>query len=462
MTSPLHIVVLAAGKGTRMRSARPKVLQPLAGRPLLAHCLERVEALTPDAISVVVSHQQERVRAAFADHAVAWVDQGPPGGTGHAVAVALGLDGIPDTARVLVTYADVPRIPVDDLRACVDSDAELAVLGAEVADPSGYGRLLVDSGGSLTRIVEERHATPGERSVCTINTGVLAGRAGALRRWLAACEPSAAAEREWYLTDIVEQARADGVVVATVLSQQPDAVLGVNDRAQLAEQERLLQRSQARDLMRAGLELVDPGRFDLRGRLEHGMDCRLDVNVVIEGQVTLGDEVQVGPGCVVRDSTIASGVEIAAHCVLEGVEVAEGARIGPFARLRPGTRVGPGARIGNFVETKNAVLDAGAKVNHLSYVGDAHVGARANLGAGTITCNYDGASKHHTEIGEEAFIGSNTALVAPLAIGAGATVGAGSTLSRDVDPAALALTRAPLRVIPEWSRPAKGAPKKES
>ncbi len=457
---PLRVIVLAAGKGTRMRSRHPKVLQPLAGRPLLGHCLDRVGALRPDAISVVVSHQQDRVREAFAAAPVTWVDQGRPGGTGHAVATAL--EGVPDRTRVLVTYGDVPRIPVADLEACVAAPQDLAVLGAEVADPTGYGRLVVDAAGALARIVEHQEADAGERAIRTINTGVLAGQAGALRRWLAACEPTPEAGREWYLTDVVEQAVADGVSVALVRSRKPDAVLGVNDRAQLAEQERLLQRDQAGTLMQAGLALVDPDRFDLRGTLEHGLDCHLDVNVVLEGRVVLGDDVHIGPGCVLRDCEIGTGSVIAAHSVLEETVVAEGACIGPFARLRPGTRIGPGARIGNFVETKNAVLDASAKVPHLSYVGDAHVGTRANLGAGTITCNYDGARKHHTEIGADAFIGSNTALVAPLNIGSGATVGAGSTLSRDVEPGALALTRARARTIPDWPRPRKGDEPAES
>ncbi|MGM0552370.1 MAG: bifunctional UDP-N-acetylglucosamine diphosphorylase/glucosamine-1-phosphate N-acetyltransferase GlmU [Pseudomonadota bacterium] len=453
-SAPLHVIVLAAGRGTRMRSRQPKVLQALAGKPLLAHCLERVAALRPDAVSVVVSHQQDRVREALADAPVTWVDQGRPAGTGHAVAVAL--DGVPDHARVLVTYGDVPRIPVGDLEACAAAASELAVLGAEVTDPAGYGRLIVDADGTLARIVEHADADATERAIQTINTGVLAGRAGSLRRWLAACEPPPEAGREWYLTDVVERAVADRTSVALIRSDCPDAVLGVNDRAQLAEQERLLQRDQALSLMRAGLALADPARFDLRGSLEHGQDCQIDVNVVLEGRVVLGDDVRVGPGCVLRDCTVGSRAEIAAHSVLEQANVAEDACIGPFARLRPGSQIGPNVRIGNFVEIKNAVLDAGAKVPHLSYVGDAHVGTGANLGAGTITCNYDGAHKHHTEIGAEAFVGSNTALVAPLSIGAGATVGAGSTLSQDVAPGALALTRPRARTIPDWPRPRKG------
>ena len=453
----LHVIVLAAGKGTRMRSARPKVLQPLAGRPLLAHVLDRAGAMAAAGLHVVVSHQQERVRAAFAgsEYPIRWVDQGEPRGTGHAVDAALA--EVPDSARILVAYGDVPRMPLADLEACAASPADLVILAAEVADPAGYGRLITGADGALERIVEHKDASAAERAVRLINTGVVAGRAGAVRRWLAGCEPAAGGEREWYLTDIVAGARAEGCAVAVVTSSDAEAVLGVNDRAQLAAQERALQREQAERLMRDGLALADPARFDLRGRLEHGMDCALDVNVVVEGTVILGDDVQIGPGCVLRDCHIGSGSVIAAHSVLEGVEVEGEAQIGPFARLRPGSRIGRGARVGNFVETKNATLGAGAKANHLSYVGDATVGAGANLGAGTITCNYDGANKHRTEIGADAFIGSNSALVAPIRIGDGATVGAGSTLSQDVEPGALVLTRARARTIPDWARPKKKA-----
>ncbi|WP_018880951.1 bifunctional UDP-N-acetylglucosamine diphosphorylase/glucosamine-1-phosphate N-acetyltransferase GlmU [Thioalkalivibrio sp. ALE30] len=459
--TPLHLVVLAAGKGTRMRSRKPKVLQPLAGRPLLAHVLDRAAALDAAACHLVVSHQQERVRAAFAESTLPleWVDQGEPRGTGHAVFRAL--EHIPDAARVLVTYGDVPRIPVADLEACAAGDG-VTVLAARVADPAGYGRLILGPDGALERIVEDKEASIDERAVDLINTGVLAAPAGDLRRWLAACEPAPGGAREWYLTDVVATARADGSAVTVAESRDPAAVLGVNDRAQLAVQERLYQQAQANEMMRDGLALADPDRIDVRGVLTFGQDCTLDVNVVIEGTVTLADDVYIGPGCVLRDCQIGSGTQIAAHSVLEGVRVDADARVGPFARLRPGTVLGTGARVGNFVEIKNATLGPGAKANHLTYVGDARVGAGANLGAGTITCNYDGANKHHTEIGERAFIGSNTALVAPIRIGDDATVGAGSTLSDDVEPGALALTRARPRTIRDWPRPKKTSKNKES
>ncbi|WP_018861078.1 MULTISPECIES: bifunctional UDP-N-acetylglucosamine diphosphorylase/glucosamine-1-phosphate N-acetyltransferase GlmU [unclassified Thioalkalivibrio] len=437
-----------------MRSRLPKVLQTLAGRPLLAHVLERVAPFEAAALHVVVSHEQERVRAAFADHhpVIDWIDQGEPRGTGHAVFRVL--QEIPDPARVLVTYGDVPRIPVADLEACVRGEG-VTVLAAQVADPSGYGRLILDPSGGLERIVEHKEATAAERAVDLINTGVLAAPAGDLRRWLTACEPDAAGPREWYLTDIVAQARAEGRGVDVVRSSDPAAVLGVNDREQLAVQERLHQAEQCARMMQEGLCVADPARLDVRGVLKFGQDCAIDVNVVIEGTVTLADDVYIGPGCVLRDCDIGSGTQIAAHSVLEGVRIGDGANVGPFARLRPGTELGPGARVGNFVEIKNATLGPGAKANHLTYVGDASVGAGANLGAGTITCNYDGANKHRTEIGERAFIGSNTALVAPIRIGDDATVGAGSTLSDDVDPGALALTRARPRIIQDWPRPKK-------
>ena len=452
--APLHLIILAAGKGTRMRSALPKVLQPLGGRAMLAHVLERADRLEASAVHVVVSHGREAVQAAFAQREdLRWVDQGHTGGTGHAVARAL--EAIPDGARVLVLYGDVPRIPLADLEGCARARDSLAVLGTRVADPRGYGRLIEDAQGNLECIVEDKEASASEAAVTRINTGLLSGDAGALRRWLGACEPAAGSEREWYLTDVVAVARGEGQSVALVESEDPDAVLGVNDRAQLAQQERLLQRDIAEKYMREGLALADPARFDCRGTLEFGQDCRLDVNVVLEGTVVLGNDVEIGPGCVLRDCRIASGARLQPYTVVEGARLGERAEAGPFARLRPGADLAEDVRVGNFVEVKNARLDSGAKANHLAYVGDARVGAGANLGAGTITCNYDGANKHHTEIGADAFIGSNTALVAPVTIGAGATVGAGSTISRDVPDGALALTRAPARTVEGWQRPAR-------
>jgi bifunctional UDP-N-acetylglucosamine pyrophosphorylase / glucosamine-1-phosphate N-acetyltransferase len=452
--SPLHVVILAAGKGTRMRSAIPKVLQPLGGVPMITHVLERARRLDPTTITVVVGHASEEVRQALRGMDLRFVEQAEQNGTGHAVSLALAEQG-PDQ-RVLVLYGDVPLVPAADLDACVGSESRLAVLGAEVDDPSGYGRLVEHPPGHLERIVEERDADPGIRLIRRINTGILAAAAGDLQRWLAAGEAQATQRHgEWYLTDVVAAARAEQLPVALRISAQAEAVLGVNDRAQLAAQERLLQRARAEACMRDGLRLADPARFDLRGSLQFGADCFLDVNVVLEGRVELGDRVTIGPGCRLRDVTVAEGAEIDAYSVLESCTVGPGCAVGPFARLRPGARLESGARVGNFVEMKNATLGAGAKANHLTYLGDATVGARANIGAGTITCNYDGARKHHTRIGADAFIGSNSALVAPVAVGDGATIGAGTVLTQDAPPDALTLSRAPQQTRTDWSRPRK-------
>jgi bifunctional UDP-N-acetylglucosamine pyrophosphorylase/glucosamine-1-phosphate N-acetyltransferase len=454
VTSRVHVVILAAGKGTRMRSAIPKVLQPLGGVPMITHVLERASALAPALVTVVVGHAGDRVREALDGRTIRFVEQSEQKGTGHAVSLALA--GQAPDQRVLVLYGDVPLVPAADLRACIDSESRLIVLGAEVQDPAGYGRLVEHPPGHLERIVEERDADPATRLIHRINTGILAADAGDLQRWLAAGETAAARrDGEWYLTDVVSAARAEKLPVALRISSQSEAVLGVNDRAQLATQERLLQRARAEACMRDGLRLTDPTRFDLRGSLEFGTDCFLDVNVILEGRVRLGDRVTIGPGCRLRDVTVENDAEIDAYSVLESCSVGPHCVVGPFARLRPGARLASGARVGNFVEMKNASLGPGAKANHLTYLGDATVGARANIGAGTITCNYDGARKHHTEIGADAFIGSNTALVAPVAVGDGATIGAGTVLTRDAPPDALTLSRAPQQTRADWSRPSK-------
>ncbi|AHE99712.1 bifunctional UDP-N-acetylglucosamine diphosphorylase/glucosamine-1-phosphate N-acetyltransferase GlmU [Thioalkalivibrio paradoxus] len=454
MTRPLHVVVLAAGKGTRMRSRRPKVLQPLGGLPLIRHVLERARALSPDAITVVVGHEAAQVRNAAGAEDIRFVEQREQKGTGHAVHLALA--GQDPDSRVLVLYGDVPLAPRADLDACLAANAPLAVLGAEIADPTGYGRLIEQPPGHLDRIVEERDADPATRSISRINTGILCAGARDLLRWLAAGEAAAEQRRgEWYLTDVVAEARGEDCPVALLMSSRPEAVLGINDRVQLAAQERLLQRDRAERCMRDGLRLGDPARFDLRGSLASGSDCFIDVNVIIEGDVRLGDAVTIGPGCRLRNVTVGDGAVIDAHSLLESCSVGPDCHVGPFARLRPGARLDAGARVGNFVEMKNALLGPGAKANHLSYLGDASVGARANIGAGTITCNYDGANKHRTDIGADAFIGSNSALVAPVRVGAGATVGAGTVLTRDAPPEQLTLARAPQRTLEGWRRPVK-------
>ena len=454
-------MILAAGKGTRMRSALPKVLQPLGGRPMVAHVLERARRLSPAAITVVVGHQADRVRAAIDADDLRFVDQVEQKGTGHAVSLAL--DGQPSSGRVLVLYGDVPLIPSQDLDACLQGEADLVVLGAEVSDPTGYGRLVEHPPGHLERIVEERDADAGQKRIRRINTGILCAPVAALQRWLAAGEAEAARRAgEWYLTDVVASARAEDRPVALVMSARPEAVLGVNDRMQLAGQERLYQREQAERCLREGLSLADPARFDLRGELEFGEDCAVDINVVFEGTVRLGDRVRIGPGCQLRDVTVADDSRIHANSVLESTVLGPGCEVGPFARLRPGARLEAGAKVGNFVEMKNATLGPEAKANHLTYLGDAEVGARANIGAGTITCNYDGANKHLTVIGADAFIGSNSALVAPVTVGERATIGAGTVLARDAPPNALTVSRAPQRTLDQWQRPRKNARRADS
>ena len=450
-----EVIVLAAGKGTRMCSALPKVLHPLAGKPLLSHVLDAAALLSPRRIRVVVGVGMERVVAAFPDRDVRWMEQVEQLGTAHAAQMAL--PGLDDAAAALILYGDVPLIRAATLQPLLAAahGGALAILTSRPADPTGYGRVLRDRQGRVIGVVEEKDATATEREVGEVNTGIMAMPVSRLRAWLAAVG-NANAQGEYYLTDIVALAVADGVEVATWTAADPIEVEGVNDRRQLARLERAYQLRQADRLMAAGASLADPARFDCRGELTVGQDVWIDVNCVFEGRVALADGVRVGPHCVIRDAEIGPAAQIKAHTVIEGpVAIAAGAQIGPFARLREGSKIGPDARIGNFVETKKVELGAGAKANHLAYLGDALVGAGVNLGAGTITCNYDGAHKHRTEIGDGAFIGSNSSLVAPVRIGAGATVGAGSTITGEVPDGSLGVGRARQRNIPGWQRPAK-------
>lgn len=450
----LSVVILAAGQGKRMASDRPKVLHGLAGRPLLGHVLDTVYRLAAARVVVVHGHGGGQVQAAFADAPVEWVEQSVQSGTGDAVAHALPL--IPAADTVLVLYGDVPLVEVDTLRklAALATDGALAVLTTHPADPSGYGRIVRGADGALQRIVEQRDASAAELAIPEVNSGILAAPAARLAGWTAGLE-RCNAQGELYLTDCVALAIADGVPVRTLTAADPAEVEGVNDRIQLARLERLYQGRQAQALMRSGASLADPARLDVRGRVDAGRDVFIDVNVVLEGQVRLGDGVTIGPGCVIRDSVVEAGAVILAHCHVDGARVGPGAHVGPFARLRPGAELGPDARVGNFVEVKAARLGRGSKVNHLSYIGDAEIGERTNVGAGTITCNYDGAHKHPTRIGPDAFIGSNTALVAPVSVGEGATIGAGSVITKDVPPDTLATTRAARRLVPGWKRPRK-------
>jgi bifunctional UDP-N-acetylglucosamine pyrophosphorylase/glucosamine-1-phosphate N-acetyltransferase len=453
MSKPLHIVVLAAGEGTRMKSNRPKVLHRLGGRPMLLHLLDSAESLQPAVIHVVVGNGAEEVRDACADRDIRWVLQSERRGTGHAVMQAM--PEIPDDARVLVLLGDHPLVPPAQLRDLLsDFDDGLAMLTMELENPAGYGRVLRDQDAEITAVVEEQDATPTQREVPEVNTGIILADAGRLRRWLdqIGCEN---AKQEYYLTDIFGLAHGERVRVRGVVVPDARDLQGANDRRQLAALEARLRARRAAELMDAGVQILDPQRIDLRGSVQAGPDVVLDVNVVLEGDNRLGENVQIGPGAVLRDCDLAPGTRVLAHSVLEGVTTTGACDIGPFARLRPGTVLSEGCRIGNFVEAKNARLGPGSKASHLTYLGDTDVGSRVNIGAGTITCNYDGVNKHRTTIEDEVFVGSNTALVAPLTVHRGATIGAGSTLSRDAPADTLTVSRARQVSIKGWKRPKK-------
>jgi bifunctional UDP-N-acetylglucosamine pyrophosphorylase/glucosamine-1-phosphate N-acetyltransferase len=451
---PLHVIVLAAGEGKRMRSSLPKVLMPVAGTPMLRHVLDAARALGAHRIHVVHGHGADEVRAAIGDADLDWVLQAERLGTGHAVMQAM--PQVPDGAQVLVLYGDVPLITLETLRQLLPADggARVAVLADTAPDPTGYGRILRDGNGDVRAIVEERDATPDERRIDLVNTGVLTAPASALRRWLERLSPDNA-QREYLLTDVFAMAAREGLAARVVHCLEPGEADGANDPWQLALLERRLQRRRAKALCLAGARLADPARIDVRGEVHVGRDVEIDVDVVFEGRVELGDGVRIGPFCRIRDARLLDGAEARAHCDLDGAEVGPGAVVGPYARLRPGTRLAAGAHVGNFVETKNATLGAGSKANHLTYLGDAVVGERVNVGAGTITCNYDGARKATTTIGDGAFIGSNSSLVAPVTIGADATIGAGSVITKDAPDGQLTVARARQVTVPGWKRPRK-------
>ncbi len=446
------IVILAAGQGTRMRSAVPKVLHRLGGKPLLQHVYETAASLSPQTLTIVYGHGGEQVRQCFADWPVDWVEQSQQLGTGHAVQQALPFL---NQDIVLVLYGDVPLLRRETLQRLLAATGEnrLALLTVTLADPTGYGRIVRDEGGCVRRIVEEKDAGPEEKSIREVNTGILAIPLCRLRDWLTRLDNDNA-QGEYYLTDVIAMAVADGVAVETVAAD-PDEVQGVNDKRQLARLERIYQRRQADTLMEQGVTLYDPSRFDVRGEVTAGRDVEIDVNVVLEGQVRLGDRVRIGAGTVVRDADVGDDVEILPHCVIDGVRIGSGSRIGPFARLRPETVLADHVHIGNFVEIKKSSVGAGSKINHLSYVGDSEVGAGVNIGAGTITCNYDGVNKHRTVIEDGAFIGSDTQLVAPVRVGRDATIGAGSTITRDAPEGKLTLSRSRQITVDNWQRPSK-------
>ena len=453
MTQALHVVILAAGEGKRMKSALPKVLQPVGGRPMLAHVIDTARALATAGIHVVYGHGGEAVRAAFAGQDdLAWYEQAQRLGTGHAVQQAL--PGIPEAVDVLVLYGDVPLTRPESLRRLLDAQGLLRVLVAEPQDPAGYGRILRDEQGKVAAIVEHRDASDEQRRIRTINTGIIAAESDPLKRWLSRLSADNS-QGEYYLTDVFAMAADEYNPAEIVAVDDPLEAEGANDPWQLAQLERAFQLRCARALCAQGARLLDPARLDQRGRVRVGADVEIDANVVLEGEVELGDGVRIGPFTRLRNVRLGAGTEVRAHCDLDGV-VTEGAvQIGPFARLRPGTVLADGVHIGNFVETKNVVLGVGSKANHLTYLGDARVGAGANIGAGTITCNYDGVNKWTTTIGDGAFIGSNSSLVAPVEIGEGATIGAGSVITRNAPADALTVSRVRQATLDGWKRPQK-------
>ena len=454
----MNVVILAAGQGKRMHSDRPKVLHPLAGRPLLAHVLDTARSLAPSRVCVVYGHGGEQVRDAIGDDAIAWVRQEPQRGTGHALQQALpALGADPQT---LVLYGDVPLTRAETLRAMAAAAGDgVALLTVTLDDPTGYGRIVRD-GGAVKRIVEEKDATAAERAVREVNTGIMCLPTRHLARWLGGLRDDNA-QREYYLTDVIASAVSEGVPVRAVQPASAWETLGVNSKAQLAELERVYRQDVARRLLDAGVTLADPARIDVRGKLECGRDVAIDVNCVFEGEVVLGDRVSLGANCVLRNVRVDAGTRIEPFCHLEEADIGRNCRIGPYARLRPGAQLAEDVHIGNFVEVKASTIGAGSKANHLAYIGDSEVGRNVNVGAGTITCNYDGANKHRTVIEDDVFIGSDTQLVAPVRVGRGATLGAGTTLTEDAPPGELTISRARQTTIPGWKRPAKKRKREE-
>ena len=450
----LSVVILAAGQGKRMKSALPKVLQPLAGKPLLKHVIDVAQGLQPSVVSIVYGHGGEAVRAALKAEKASWALQAQQLGTGHAVMQAL--PALKDDALVLVLYGDVPLIRRSTLEELVKlaGPKAMSLLTMVVDNPSGYGRIVRNKRGQVLGIVEQKDASKAQLKITECNTGILAAPAKLLKKWLGKLKNNNS-QGEYYLTDIVAMAVKDKVKVNPLVSPTVAEVLGINDKVQLAEVEGLRRAQVARDLMIAGVTLADPARLDVRGTLTHGSDVFIDINAVFEGEVTLGDRVRIGPNCVIRDAKIGDDTEIFANCVVDSADIGGHCLIGPFSRVRPTSTLANGVHIGNFVEVKNSKVGAGSKANHLSYVGDAEVGSRVNVGAGTIIANYDGANKHRTVIEDDAHTGSNSVLVAPITVGAGATVGAGSTVTRGVPAGKLTLARARQVVIDDWVRPVK-------
>jgi len=453
----LEIIILAAGKGSRMKSDLPKVLHPLAGKSLLGHVVSAAEQLQPEVIHIVIGHHAERVKASLANQApdtkINWVVQQQQLGTGHAVAQAL--PNIDAASTVLIMAGDVPMIEAQTLEPLCECSAGINLLTAILEDASGFGRIVRDpKSQQVTSIVEHKDASEQQRAINEINTGVMAAGAADLKNWLARVKNDNA-QNEYYLPDIIALAVADGLAVNAIVADDPVQTMGINSRAELAALERQYQRRTAESLMRSGVSLADPARIDIRGTLTAGEDCYIDINAIFEQKVTLGKRVSIGPNVLIRNSRIGDDCRIEANSVIDNADLAEGCDVGPFARIRPETQLQTGSRIGNFVEIKKSVIGAGSKVNHLSYVGDSIVGERVNIGAGVITCNYDGAYKHQTVIGDDAFIGSDCQLIAPVEIGSGATIGAGSTIRKNAPQDKLTLTHSKQVSVRGWRRPSK-------
>jgi len=453
--TPINVVILAAGKGTRMHSDLPKVLHPLGGRPLLSHVIETACQLAPTRLVVVYGFGGNMVPQTIDDARVTWAEQVEQKGTGHAVMQAQSYLSS-DAPVTLVLLGDVPLVQLETCRAVVQQAARgnVALLTVDKADPKGYGRIVRSFDGHVSAIVEEKDATDEQRSIREVNTGIMALPTAKLAQWLGQLK-SDNAQGEYYLTDVMALAVADDVKVLTGQAQHEFEALGINSKTDLAQAERIYQGLIADALMKKGVTLADPARLDVRGTLSCGRDVRIDVGCVFEGQVSLGDNVSIGPYCVIRNAMIAADVQVQAYSHIDGAEIGRGGRIGPFARLRPGTVLAEKAHVGNFVEVKNSAVGIGSKINHLSYIGDSTVGRDVNIGAGTITCNYDGVNKHRTVIGDGAFIGSDTQLVAPVEVGAGATIGAGSTITKNAPAGELTLSRGKQITIAGWKRPEK-------
>lgn len=455
MVSPnyINVVILAAGQGTRMKSSLPKVLHPLAGLPLVQHVINTSKKLNPEVINVVYGHGGEKVQKQINDPDINWVLQAEQLGTGHAVDQVK--DQLIDEQLVLILYGDVPLIKEETLVELLEQAKDgFSLLTVTLDNPQGYGRIVRNKGGLVENITEEKDASDDIKKINEVNTGILAVKADLLKNWLSKLDNNNA-QKEYYLTDVIAMAVKDGFKINTTQPDNEYEVMGVNNRIQLSELERYYQQEQANELMAGGITLADPTRIDIRGELSHGQDISIDINTVIEGNVSIGNNVSIGANCVIKNSKIADDVTILPMSVLDNASIGKGSKVGPFARLRPGAVLSENTHVGNFVEIKKSFVGVGSKVNHLTYVGDSIVGKNVNIGAGTITCNYDGANKHQTVIGDNVFVGSATQLIAPVKIGKNATVGAGSTITTDVAEDELAITRVKQKSIQGWKRPEK-------